>query len=349
MSLGPLMVDIAGHSLSAEDREVLAHPLVGSVILFTRNYADPDQLQRLVAQIHAVRTPRLLVAVDHEGGRVQRFRAGFTRLPPLRLIGHQYDLDHAAGLELARRHGWLMAAELLACGLDFSFAPCVDLDYGLSEVIGDRALHSRAMAVGDLAVAYMHGMRDAGMAATAKHFPGHGAVVADSHQALPVDRREFADLGPELTPYRRMIDNGLPAVMVAHILFPKVDELPASLSRRWISGILRQDMGFSGAVFADDLSMGGAASYGDILARAQQALAAGCDVLPVCNSRPGVLRLLAGLNIAPDPASHLRLARLRPHAHPERAALLASEHWRVCRESLDRCAQPPALQFTADS
>ncbi len=346
MTLGPLMVDLAGQELSAQDHEVLAHPLVGSVILFTRNYADPAQLLRLVAQIHAVRSPRLLVAVDHEGGRVQRFRTGFTPLPPLRLIGHQYDLDRGAGLELARRHGWLMASELLACGLDISFAPCVDLDYGFSAVIGDRAFHGRAAAVGDLAVAYMHGMRDAGMAATAKHFPGHGAVVADSHLALPVDRRELLDLAEELTPYRRLIDNGLPAVMVAHILFPKVDTLPASLSRRWIGEVLRGQLGFSGTVFADDLSMAGAASCGDILARATQALAAGCDVLPVCNSRPSVLRLLAELHVVPDPASHLRQARLRAHTHPERSAVLASDHWRVCRESLERCVQPPALKFT---
>src|SRR5258706_421970 len=165
MTLGPLMIDVAGTELSAEDRELLAHPLVGSVILFTRNYADPQQLQGLVAQIHALRSPRLLVAVDHEGGRVQRFRNGFTALPPLRLIGHQFDLEPAAGLDLARRHGWLMASELLACGLDFSFAPCVDLDYGLSEIIGDRAFHSRAAAVGELAGAYSHGMRDAGLGA----------------------------------------------------------------------------------------------------------------------------------------------------------------------------------------
>jgi beta-N-acetylhexosaminidase len=346
MTLGPLMVDVAGLELAAEDREVLAHPLVGSVILFSRNYADPQQLQRLVAQVHALRSPRLLIAVDHEGGRVQRFRAGFTQLPPLRLIGHQFDLDRSAGLELARRHGWLMAAELLSCGLDLSFAPCVDLDYGLSEIIGDRAFHARAAAVGELAVAYMHGMRDAGMAATAKHFPGHGAVVADSHLALPVDRRDYGDLGAELTPYRRLIDNGLSAVMVAHILLPKVDDKPASLSRRWISGVLRGELGFSGAVFADDLSMAGAASYGDIVARSTQALAAGCDVLPVCNSRPSVLRLLADLRVTPDPASHLRQARLRAHAHPDRAALLASSHWRVCRDALEHCAQPPALKFS---
>src|SRR5882757_2638869 len=260
MTLGPLMIDVAGTGLSAEDRELLNHPLVGSVILFTRNYADPGQLQELVAQIHGLRGPRLLVAVDHEGGRVQRFRQGFTVLPPLRAIGHQFDLDRTAGLDLARRHGWLMAAELLACGLDFSFAPCVDLDYGLSEIIGDRAFHSRAAAVGELAVAYMHGMRDAGMGAVAKHFPGHGAVVADSHHALPVDRREFNDLVDELTPYRLLIANGLPAVMVAHILFPQFDPHPASLSRRWIAGVLRDELRFNGAVFTDDLSMAGAAA-----------------------------------------------------------------------------------------
>jgi beta-N-acetylhexosaminidase len=345
MTLGPLMVDVAGQELTVEDREVLAHPLIGSVILFTRNYSEPEQLQRLVAQIHALRNPRLLVATDQEGGRVQRFRAEFTTLPPLRLIGHQFDLDRAKGLELARQHGWLMASELLSCGLDISFAPCVDLDYGLSEVIGDRAFHNRGAAVGELAVTYLHGMRDAGMAATAKHFPGHGAVVADSHLALPVDRREFNDLSEELTPYRRLMANGLSAVMVAHVLFPAVDDKPASLSRRWITEVLRGDLRFSGAVFADDLSMAGAASYGDIVERATQALAAGCDVLPVCNSRPSVLRLLAGLHLDPDPASHLRQARLRAHAHPNRAELLASSHWRWCREALEHCAQPPPLRF----
>ena len=190
------------------------------------------------------------------------------------------------------RLGWLMAAELRAHGVDISFAPCVDLDYGVSEVIGDRAFHSSADAVSQLAVAYMHGMRDAGMAATAKHFPGHGAVVADSHLALPVDRRPLADLAADLTPYRRLIANGLPAVMVAHILFPAVDRDPASLSSRWIRDVLRGELGFQGVVFADDLSMKGAAAYGDIVTRARQALAAGCDMLPVCNNRPSVIELL---------------------------------------------------------
>src|ERR1700691_5460703 len=311
MSLGPLMVDIAGTELSGADRELLAHPLIGSVVLFARNYADPAQLQALCAQIRAVRNPSLLIAVDHEGGRVQRFRSGFSALPPLRRIGKVYDSDAQKGLEMARALGWLMAAEVLACGVDFSFAPCVDLDYGLSEIIGDRAFHADAHAVAQLSIAYMHGMRDAGMGATAKHFPGHGAVVADSHLALPVDRRELVDMEQDLLPYRRLIANGLPAVMVAHVLYPAVDSVPASFSRRWIDGLLRTELEFGGLVFADDLTMGGAAVVGDLLQRAQRALAAGCDVLPVCNDRPGVERLLDRLKLEIDPASQLRLVRMR--------------------------------------
>src|SRR5215469_5437849 len=230
MSLGPLMIDLAGTEVSAEERALLRHPLVGGVILFTRNYIDPAQLSALVAAIHAERSPPLIVAVDHEGGRVQRFRTGFSVLPPARRMGHEFDLDPRAGLELARRMGWLMAAELRSQGVDISFAPCVDLDYGVSEVIGDRAFHAQPEVVGQLAVAYVHGMRDAGMAATAKHFPAHGAVVADSHTSLPVDRRELADMSDDLAPYYRLIANGLPAVMVAHVLFPEVDSQPASLS-----------------------------------------------------------------------------------------------------------------------
>src|SRR6185437_11212859 len=212
MTLGPLMIDLEGTSVSAEEREMLRHPLVGGVILFTRNYSDRAQLSALVAQIHAARSPPLIVAVDHEGGRVQRFRAGFSALPPPRRIGHEYDANARAGLEFARSMGWLMAAELRAHGVDVSFAPCVDIDYGVS-FITDRAFHGTPDGVAALAAAYARGMRDAGMAATAKHFPGHGAVVADSHLTLPVDRRELADLTGDLAPYRRLIANGLPAVM----------------------------------------------------------------------------------------------------------------------------------------
>jgi beta-N-acetylhexosaminidase len=345
VTLGPLMVDVQGTELSAEEREMLAHPLVGSVILFTRNYADPQQLAKLVADIHAVRSPALVVGVDHEGGRVQRFREGFSRLPPARRIGHEYDASPAAGLQLAREMGWLMAAELRAHGVDLSFAPCVDLDYGVSEVIGDRAFHARAAVVGELAVAYMHGMRDAGMVATAKHFPGHGAVVADSHHALPVDRRELVDMDQDLAPYRLLLANGLAGVMVAHVLYPQVDSVPASASVRWIRDYLRGELRFQGVVFADDLSMAGAAAIGDIVERAQRALAAGCDVLPVCNHRPSVLALLDGLKVAPDAAAALRRVRLRGKPSVDSTTLRAGARWQSAAALLERCLSPPELRL----
>ncbi len=347
MTLGPVMVDLAGVAIEPIERELLRHPQVGSVILFARNYESPAQLARLTADIHGIRTPPLLVAVDQEGGRVQRFRDGFTRLPPLREIGRRYSTSRGDGLALARQLGWLMAAELRASGVDMSFAPCVDLDYGVSQVIGDRALHADASAVGELAVAYMLGMREAGMAATAKHFPGHGAVAADSHVALPVDRRAWPDIEADLQPYRRLIANGLPAVMVAHVVFPEVDELPASLSRRWIDGVLRGELGFQGAVFADDLSMKGAAAFGDIGARGALALAAGCDVLPVCNDRASAIALVESLKGAPDPVSRLRLVRLhgRDAGHD---ALATDPRWQAAAASARELVERPALQLEGD-
>ncbi len=348
MSLGPLMIDLAGSELTQEERELLRHPLVGGVILFTRNYLNPEQLTELVQAIHAVRSPPLIVAVDQEGGRVQRFREGFSPIPPARRIGREFDLEARAALALARAVGWLMAAELRAHGVDISFAPCVDLDYGVSEVIGERSFHASADAVAQLAGAWMHGMRDAGMAATAKHFPGHGAVVADSHLSLPVDRRPLVDLTRDLTPYRRLIANGLPAVMVAHILFPAVDPAPASLSGLWIRDVLRGELRFQGVVFADDLSMKGAAAYGDIVTRARQALAAGCDMLPVCNHRPSVIELLDQLDCEPQPASSLRLVRLHGRAGaPGHAALEALPEWAHARELLARMSAAPTLTLDA--
>ena len=346
MTLGPLMIDVAGQTLAPEDREILAHPLVGGVILFARNYSDPAQLAALVAEIKAVRNPPLLVTVDHEGGRVQRFRSGFSLLPPARRIGHEFDADHASGVALARHLNWLMAAELRAVGIDLSYAPCVDLDYGVSTVIGDRALHPDPEIVGRLAVAAMLGMRDAGMGAVAKHFPGHGAVVADSHHALPVDRRGFADLERDLRPYYTLIANDLSAVMVAHVLFPEIDSLPASLSRRWIQGVLRGDMQFGGVVFADDLSMAGATQFGGPVERAVLALDAGCDVLPICNRREDVLAVLNGLRRPINPGLSLGLVRLRGRG-PKRslAELQASADWRQCRALLARCEAPPSLKL----
>jgi beta-N-acetylhexosaminidase len=346
VTLGPLMVDVAGKTLTPEDREVLRHPLVGSVILFTRNYDNPDQLAALVADIRGVRSPPLLVAVDHEGGRVQRFRAGFSVLPPMRRVGQEYDLDPNQGVAMARALNWLMAAELRAVGIDYSFAPCVDLDYGVSEVIGDRSFHRDPEVVAKLALAAVAGMREAGMAATAKHFPGHGAVVADSHLALPVDRRELADLTDDVLPYRRLIANELAAVMMAHVLFPAVDSVPASFSRFWVTDYLRGELGFRGVVFADDLTMEGASVIGGVVERAEAALAAGCDVLPVCNRREAVRQLLDGLRHVPGPASQARVRLMRGREAAGREQLLASTHYRQCREWLARCERPPELTLT---
>ena len=344
MSLGPLMVDIAGTLLSAEDVAVLSHPLVGSVLLFTRNYRDPEQLAALCAAIRAVRSPCLLIAVDHEGGRVQRFRERFTRLPASRPLGRRFGEDRRDGLHLARSVGWLMASELRAVGVDYSFAPCVDLDYGVSEIIGDRSFDRDPDTVAALAAAYMLGMRDAGMAATAKHFPGHGAVVADSHIALPVDRRTFVDLEEDIRPYRMLTANHLSGIMAAHVVYPAVDALPASLSPRWIADILRGELGFHGCVFADDLSMAGAVAFGDILERVHLAHAAGCDVLPICNDRAAVLSVLE--DFEPDavsPASQARLVRMRARGEPN-AALTADPRWQdTVKRIADLSAAPPLV------
>jgi beta-N-acetylhexosaminidase len=346
MSLGPLMVDIAGTDLSPEDLDVLRHPLVGSVLLFTRNYRTPDQVTALCAAIRAVRAPHLMIAVDHEGGRVQRFREGFTRLPPSRPLGRRFDEDRRDALNLTRSVGWLMASELRVVGVDFSFAPCVDLDYGVSEIIGDRSFHRNPEPVAALAAAYLLGMRDAGMAAIAKHFPGHGAVVADSHVALPVDRRVLLDLEEDIRPYRLLIDNNLAGVMAAHVVYPAVDALPASLSRRWITDILRGELGFHGCVFADDLSMAGAVAFGDVVERARLAYVAGCDVLPICNDRAAVQTVLD--NFKPDvdvaaPASQARLVRMRARGEPP-LRLTADPHWlQTVQRIADLSAAPPLV------
>jgi beta-N-acetylhexosaminidase len=337
MSLGPLMVDIAGTNLDAEDREILRHPLVGGVILFTRNYQDPDQLAALVKIMHALRSPPLLVTVDQEGGRVQRFRAGFTELPPSRLFGKIHDRDPREAARVAELSAWLMAAELRASDVDLSFAPVVDLDLGLSSVIGDRAFHADPAVVAELARAWVLGMRRAGMGACAKHFPGHGGVQGDSHHMLPVDGRDLdAVRHQDLLPYQRLMRLDLPAVMMAHVVFDQVDTLPASLSRRWIEGELRRSLRFEGAVFCDDLSMRGAEKAGDYLDRARAALAAGCDMLPVCNNREGVIAILDGLKEEANPMSQWRLARLHGRDSLSWAALQQSAEWRHARHAIER-------------
>ncbi len=304
---GPLMVDVAGVELDGEDRALLAHPAVGGAILFARNYADPEQLAALTTAMRAVRS-NLLIVCDYEGGRVQRFRDGFTRIPPMRALGRQWRRDPDRAKAAATHIGWLMAAELAAVGVDMPLAPVVDLDYGQSSVIGDRAFAADARTTAILAGALMDGLKQAGSVATAKHFPGHGHVVPDSHAELPVDEREIAALTDDMTPYAPLIARGLASVMMAHIRYPAVDALPASLSPRWTEQMLRQDMGFDGCVFCDDLSMGGAAAIGDYRERARLALAAGCDYLPVCNNRVAVNELIDGIPVQHDAAQDRRQA-----------------------------------------
>ncbi len=346
MSLGPLMIDVAGTELSGEDREVLRHQLIGGVILFSRNFRDPQQLKALVDSIHALRSPPLLTAVDQEGGRVQRFKNGFTVLPAARSLGRHWDQDKREALELARVSGWLMATEVRAVGVDFSFAPCVDLDYGVNEAIGDRALHADAEAVSALAASYMVGMREAGMHAVAKHFPGHGAVVADTHVAQGADRRSLDDMDADLRPYRLLIDNQLAAVLAAHVIYPQVDSQPASLSRRWISGVLRQRLGFHGCVFTDDLSMAGAAPGGSMPERVRRALAAGCDVALICNDRDSVHTVLDSFTaFTPEPASRARVVRMRAR-HAVDGDPTASGQWREAVARVQRLSAPPDFSLT---
>lgn len=292
MAIGPLMIDLAGTELAPEEAELLQHPLVGGVILFARNAAPPSQVAALVAEIRRCR-PGLLVAVDQEGGRVQRLREGFSRLPPLARLGELHASEPRRAEVLARELGWLMASELRAVDVDISFAPVLDLGADNDEVIGDRAFAREPEVVSRLAEAWVAGMNEAGMAATGKHFPGHGSVRGDSHEMLPEDPRSLEEIiAEDLQPFARLINAGLPAVMAAHVVYSRVDDLPASFSCYWLGDILRAQLGFEGAVFCDDLCMAGAHVMGDMLMRADAALAAGCDMLPVCNNPEAVAALL---------------------------------------------------------
>ncbi len=310
MSLGPVMVDVVGTALAPTEREQLHHPLVGGVILFSRNFESVSQLQALTHDIHGWREPPLVIAVAHEGGRVQRFRAGFTPLPPCGAIGSLYDEDPAAGRLLARSAGFVMAAELLDCGVDISFAPVLDIDRGASAVIGNRAFHQDPEVVAELARQYIAGMASAGMGATGKHFPGHGGVAGDSHAELPVDERMFIDIEhTDLVPFAHLAPV-LAGIMPAHVLYPQVAPEPAGFSPFWLQEVLRRRLQFNGVIFSDDLSMAGARGAGDLAARAQAALAAGCDMVLSCNDPGGLPGLLAGLQGYENPAAQLRIARL---------------------------------------
>ena len=338
LPLGPLMVDLKGPGLDDDERAWLRARAVGGVILFTRNFLDLGQLARLVSEIHAVREPPLIVAVDHEGGRVQRFRRPFTELPPMRALGWLHDRNPDEALKAARDFGWLMASELRALGVDLSFAPVVDLDLGLSDVIGDRALHPDVDTVCVLSAAFSDGANAAGMAVTAKHFPTHAGARADSHTALAADDRGLDQLADDLAPYRHLIATGLESVMVGHVIFPAVDPLPASLSPFWIREQLRGRLGFDGAVLSDDMSMAGADVGGGCPQRILASLEAGCDMVLLCNAPdeiPGAIEALADYR---NPASGTRLARLRGKGRATWNELRDSERWRAARGRLDALA-----------
>ena len=292
-ALGPLIVDIQGTNLEKEDLDILKHPLIGGVILFTRNYQNKCQVTELISQIKSLRTPELLVCVDQEGGRVQRFKNEFTQLPPLHTLGLLYERDHEQALTASRFLARQMAYELKPTGIDFSFAPVVDVYDPLSEIIANRAFHHAPEVITQLSKAYIQGLHDIGMIAVAKHFPGHGGVLEDSHLCLPNDPRCFKDVeATDIVPYTKLINHGLDAIMSAHVLFKHIDDLPSGFSKFWIKDILRDKLGFNGIIFTDDLSMQGALEFGNVVDRTRLALEAGCDIALICNDRTAVENVL---------------------------------------------------------
>lgn len=291
-SFAPVMLDLIGTEITAEERELIQHSLVGGIILFTRNFVSPDQIKTLCLSIRET-NPNLWIGVDHEGGRVQRFRSGFTTLPSQGLVGQLYDCSNEDGLELAKICGWIMASELRAVGVDFSFAPVIDLNKKLNTVIGDRAFHRDPKKVISLASSLIHGMHEAGMPAIGKHFPGHGSVALDSHLATPKDERTLNEISlDDLLPFATLIQKKLQGIMPAHIIFSEVDKDPVGFSKIWLKDILRQQLGFQGVIFSDDLNMEGASHYKNYQDRAEKALEAGCDMVLICNNRNGAYQIL---------------------------------------------------------
>jgi beta-N-acetylhexosaminidase len=335
------MLDVVGTALTDDDIRRIRHPLTGGVILFARNYENREQLTALTQAIHAAR-PGVLIAVDHEGGRVQRFKTdGFTKLPPMRKLGELWDRDVLDATKAATDVGYVLASELRACGVDLSFTPVLDLDYGESGVIGDRAFHRDARVVSMLAKSLNHGLTLAGMTNCGKHFPGHGFVKADSHVAIPVDERDLdAILAEDAAPYG-WLGLGLSAVMPAHVIYPKVDRHPAGFSKKWLS-MLRDDFGFQGVIFSDDLSMEGASVAGGVVDGAQAALSAGCDMVLICNSPDKADELLSGLRIDGYPAalqSSARIAALVPQAPaPAWKALQEDARYRAAKKTAEALA-----------
>ncbi len=349
MTLGPIMLDLRGTVLEADEREMLTHPLVGGVILFSRNFENQQQVAELANAIHSVRKPQLLLAVDQEGGRVQRFREGFSLLPPCRQFGEIYEVDQKHGLALAKNAGWLMASELLGTGIDFSFAPVLDLYKGISQVIGDRAFHKQPQDVAALATYYMLGMKQAGMSAVGKHFPGHGDVSEDSHHAIPIDNRRFEDIQmDDLIAFRALIDSGIAALMPAHVIYPQIDEKPAGFSSIWLKQILRKTLNFKGAIFSDDISMAGAEVAGDYVARTQAALIAGCDMVLICNQQEQAIKVLDTLNYEINPTSSVRLMRMQGKFKQSFDELCCTADWKEASDQMLELIKTPELNLGDD-
>lgn len=346
MSLGSLMIGVGGLTLTDQERDWLLSPMVAGVILFSRNFESPEQLKALCDDIHALRHPKLLIAVDHEGGRVQRFRQGFTRLPSMRVLGQLYQQSAETALKKAYELGWLLATELLACGVDFSFAPVVDLDYGESHVIGDRAFSSDPFITGKLAMQVSSGMREAGMASVAKHFPGHGYVKADTHEEIAIDERHWPQIQQQdLQPFLSLMSHGLEAVMPAHVRYPNVDDLPVGFSDYWLQKILREECHFDGAIISDDLGMHAAAVYGSVVERVNLALKAGCDLVLVCNELDQIPAVLAQGTQRRCPISHARLIRLHGRAHVSFDRLHYEPLWQAAAKNISQLSEQ-ALQTT---
>lgn len=323
MRLGPLMLDLKSTEVDAEEAEMLAHPVTGAVILFSRNIDNADQVRALCESIREKAKRPLLIAVDQEGGRVQRLKDGFSRLPPMRDISQQPD-----AATRAEQLGWLMASEVRAAGCDISFAPVLDLDYGHSAVIGDRSFGAEPDQVVELAGAFLRGMNRAGMAGTGKHFPGHGYVAADSHTEVPIDERALVDIERTCLSVFRRLHDAIDGIMPAHVIYPAVDDRPAGFSPIWLQTILREQMKFSGCIFSDDLAMEGATVMGDFSSRARAALSAGCDMVLVCNDRPGAIEVLQSLPHRISSEQESRISALCRRDTPgSLAALKASADW----------------------
>ncbi len=328
---GPVMIDLEGLTLIQSEKEKINHPNTGAVILFSRNYSSPEQVIQLIKDIRDARNGDILIAVDQEGGRVQRFQTGFTRLPPASTFAKSPDLAKSAG--------WLMATELLTVGIDFSFAPVLDIDCGISEIIGNRSFSQDHKLATQLASHFRKGMNAAGMAATGKHFPGHGAVALDSHLTLPYDSRDLQTIREkDLQPFKQLIAEGLEAIMPAHVVYPQIDSLPAGFSNQWIQNVLRDELKFNGAVFSDDLSMEGAASIGDFPYRAKLALKAGCDMVLVCNNSTAADEVLESIPVTQRKTREKRLQTMRGKPQFSRAQLAENNKWQQLSQTISQYA-----------